>query len=282
VIGAQGVWGGPGTDAGSQAPVRPSKVTGLQTGVTVNEDAAYVATLVRVATGGSQTPVGAAVTGTAQAYFKPVIKFSSGATPFPDGAYQYVVKLTAAATVGTPNVRTTTLTSNVFTIGIASAGGLTTAQALVNYSGAIAQLFKTPDTQTAMNVYYATVNLMLSFIDTLLGQAKQNTTGSLTFLPATSGYRASQSAAAKLPVYKLPLTKAGQKLKLPKIGKLPAGSYKAQLALTGADGSTATVTTPVFTVDAKGKVAFGKAAPAKKPVKKPATKPKPKPKKAKK
>jgi hypothetical protein len=277
VIGAQGVWGGPGTDAGSQAPTRPSKVTGLQTGVTVNEDATYVATLVRVAAGGTQTPVGAAVTGTAQAYFKPVIKFSSGPTPFADGAYQYIVKLTAATTAGTPNVRTTTLTSNVFTIGVAPASGLTTSQALLNFNGAFAQLFKTPlDPQAAMNYVYATINLMLSFIQTQLGQTSQNLTGSLSFLPATAGYRTSQSAAAKLPVYKLPVTKAGQKLKLPKIGKLPAGSYRAQFALKGADGSKATLTTPTFTVDAKGKVSFGKAAPAKKPVKKPKPKPKPK------
>jgi hypothetical protein len=275
VIGAQGVWGGPGTDAGSQAPTRPSKVTGLQTGVTVNEDATYVATLVKVGGGA----VGAAVTGTAQAYFKPVIKFSSGATPFADGTYQYVVKLTAATTVGTPNVRTTTLTSNTFTIGSATSAGAA-APNVFTMTGPLSTMFLNFLPANPLNFTFPSLDQLMGSVVNLLGPSAVPLTGFLAFTVGPSPYRVSQSAGAKLPVYKLPVTKAGQKLRLPKV-KLPAGTYKAQLALTAASGAKATVTTPAFTLDAKGKVAVGKATSVTKPAKKPVKKPKPKPKKKK-
>jgi hypothetical protein len=265
VIGAQGVWGGPGTDAGSQAPNRPSKMTGLQTGVTVNEDATYVATLVK-AGGGA---VGAAITGTAKAYYKPVIKFSSGRGPFPDGTYQYVVKLTAATTIGTPNGRTTMLTSNSFSIGTPSTpltspgGGFN-----VSAAGSVASFFSTASFNP-LNMTAGTLQNLLGNLSGTLGVVTQTTNGTLSFVVQASGFRMPQAAASKPPVYTLPVTKAGQKLKLPKIGKLPAGRYKGVLTLKGADGSTATITTPAFTVDASGKLAT-----AKKPVKKPAPMPK--------
>jgi hypothetical protein len=250
VIGAQGVWGGPGTDAGSQAPSRPSKMTGLQTGVTANEDATYVATLVRV--GGATV---AAVTGTVKAYYKPVIKFGSGRTPFPDGTYQYVVKLSAATTAGTPNARTTTLTSNTFSIGTPSSAPAATGPTTLQVRGSLGSILNNPTLGT-LTLSSGTVQSVISGLGNLLGTVKQTTAGTLTFVHQSS---------FKPPVYTLPVTKAGQKLKLPKIGKLPAGSYQAVLSLKGADGSTATVTTPTFRVDAK---------PAKKPLKKAAPKPK--------
>jgi hypothetical protein len=267
VIGAHGVWGGPGTAAGSQAPNRPSKMTGLQTGVTVNEDAAFVATLVKVGGG----TVGAAVTGTAKAYYKPVIKFSSGKTPFPDGVYQYVVKLTAA----TASARTATLTSNTFKIGTPTSAPLTTPSAGLNLfaTGSVASFFSIT-AFNPLNVTGGTLPNLLGNLSNTLGVVIQTTNGTLTFALQPSGFRAPQSAKPKLPVYKLPVTKAGQKLKLPKIGKLRAGRYKAILALKGADGSAATITTPAFTVDAGGKLGTKAAKPAKKPVKKTAPKPK--------
>ena len=98
------------------------------------------------------------------------------------------------------------------------------------------------------------------------GPVSQDVTGTLTFLPATSAFRVSQSARVKLPVFKLPVSHAGAPLKLP-VAKLPVGRFKMQVSLKGADGSAATITTPAFSVNAKGKLSFAKPKPVKKPKK---------------
>ena len=107
VIGAQGIFGGPGTDVGSKAADKPVGATGAWTGVTVNEDATYTATLTQV--GGK---VFSTLTGTAKAYFKPALHFTSP-KPLPGGTYQFTIVLRAA----TNPARTTTLTSNTFKVG---------------------------------------------------------------------------------------------------------------------------------------------------------------------
>jgi len=106
VLGTQGIFGGPGTDAGSQPGKKPAGVTGLWTSFTANEDATYVATLTQ---GGKAV---ASLTGTAKAYYKPGLNFRL--TRFlPNGTYQFTVVLKAA----TNPSRTTTLSSKPFTVG---------------------------------------------------------------------------------------------------------------------------------------------------------------------
>jgi hypothetical protein len=113
VIGALGIFGGPGTDVGSQPTDKPAGTTGAWTSVTVNEDATYVATLSQVTSpsgGGAKTI--ASLTGTAKAYFKPGLHFTSS-TPLAPGYYQFGIVLKAA----TNPSRTTTLTSKTFKVG---------------------------------------------------------------------------------------------------------------------------------------------------------------------
>jgi hypothetical protein len=113
VIGAQAIFGGPGTEPGSQPANRPLGTTGVWTSLTVGEDALYTATLTKVAgsTGGAPATIGT-LTGTARASYKPGLNFKT-TRPLAPGYYQYAVELKAA----TNPSRTTTLTSKTFTIG---------------------------------------------------------------------------------------------------------------------------------------------------------------------
>ncbi|HEY8723796.1 MAG TPA: hypothetical protein VIL92_08075 [Gaiellaceae bacterium] len=113
VIGALGIFGGPGTDPGSQPTDKPAGATGAWTSLTVNEDATYVAALSQVTgpSGGGAKTIGS-LTGTAKAYFKPGLHFTSS-TPLAAGYYQFVIVLKAA----TNPSRTTTLTSKTFKVG---------------------------------------------------------------------------------------------------------------------------------------------------------------------
>lgn len=110
VIGVQGIFGGPGTDVGSQPGNKPAGATGVWASFTTNEDATYTASL----TSGGKTI--ASLSGTAKAYYKPGLNFKA-AKPLPAGTYQFSVVLKAATN---PN-RTTTLTSKTFTVGGAAA-----------------------------------------------------------------------------------------------------------------------------------------------------------------
>jgi hypothetical protein len=116
VIGAQGIFGGPGTSTGSQPTNKPAGATGAWTSVTVNEDATYSATLSKVTgpTGGGAKAAAPALTGTAQAYFKPGLHFVS-TKPLAAGYYQFSIVLKAA----TNPSRMTTLTSKAFMVGTA-------------------------------------------------------------------------------------------------------------------------------------------------------------------
>lgn len=109
VIGAQAIFGGPGTPLGSQPSRKPSGTKSLAVSVTANEDANYSATLVNA----SGTPVGRPVTGLVQAYYKPAIRFKSRIT---DGTYTVQIVLTAA----TNPSRKTILTSQPFAVGKAT------------------------------------------------------------------------------------------------------------------------------------------------------------------
>jgi hypothetical protein len=114
VLGAQGIFGGPGTDPGSQPTTpKPLLTTGLWTSVTTTEDATYTATIVKVPGG----PVGTPLTGTAKAYFKPGLHFT-GLKLLP-GTYQFQIVLKAV----TNPTRTTTLTSSSFVVGTPTTTG---------------------------------------------------------------------------------------------------------------------------------------------------------------
>jgi hypothetical protein len=124
VIGAQGIFGGPGTDVGSQPGSKPAGVTGVWTSFTVNEDATYTATL----TQGGRTV--ATLTGTAKAYYKPGLNFRLGKL-LPSGTYQFTVVVKAA----TNPTRTTTLTSKSFTIGSVSSAAQAKAKGKTKAKG---------------------------------------------------------------------------------------------------------------------------------------------------
>jgi hypothetical protein len=110
VIGAAAIFGGPGTNPGSQPSAHPAGIGVLWTSLTANEDATYTANVVNAA----GKAVGPTLTGTLQAYFKPGLKFSFA---FPQGTYTFVIGLKAL----TNPSRTTTLTSKTFTVGKAGA-----------------------------------------------------------------------------------------------------------------------------------------------------------------
>jgi hypothetical protein len=113
VIGAFGIFGGPGTNPGSQPTDKPAGTTGVWTSLTVNEDSTYTTTLSRVSgpAGTGAKPV-ATLTGTAQAYFRPGLNFKTR-KPLATGYYRFSVVLKAV----TNPLRTTTLTSKVFKVG---------------------------------------------------------------------------------------------------------------------------------------------------------------------
>jgi hypothetical protein len=260
VLGAQPIFGGAGASPGSPAPNRPAKVTGVQASFTANEDVAFRLQLWRGA-----TPIGAPVTGIVKAYFKPLVKITSGPRPYPNGSYSFHLQLTAITTAATPNQRTSTFASNTFKIGN---GKLWPNAISLATTGTPEALFRSwsPTLQPQPGVVSLSFAQFASLFVHGCGPVSQDVSGTVTFLPATSAFRVTQSAASKLPVFKLPVSHAGQPLKLP-VAKLPVGRFKMQVSLKGADGSAATITTPAFNVDAKGKVSFGHAKP-KKPQKK--------------
>ncbi len=107
VLGAQGIFGGPGTSPGSRPASRPANTQGLWTSFTVTENASYAARLVKVPGGA----VGAPLTGIAKAYFRPGLRF--GNLRLRPGTYRFQIVLTAL----TNPARTASLTSPTFRIG---------------------------------------------------------------------------------------------------------------------------------------------------------------------
>jgi len=112
VIGAADIFGGPGTNPGSQPTNKPTTAQYWAFSVTANEDATFKATLSKA---GSSGAVLSAV-GNLHAYFRPLVKFNGQLLPA--GSYQYAITLTAA----TNPRRTTTLTSKPFNVGTPSTG----------------------------------------------------------------------------------------------------------------------------------------------------------------
>ena len=89
MLGAQGIFGGPGTPPGSRPASNPANTQGLWTSFTVTENASYAARLVKVPGGA----VGAPLTGIAKAYFRPGLRF--GNLRLRPGTYRFQIVLTA-------------------------------------------------------------------------------------------------------------------------------------------------------------------------------------------
>jgi hypothetical protein len=272
VIGAQPIFGGPGTRPGSAQANHPTGTQKVTFGVTAEEDATYTANVLDL----TGKVVGSTATGTVQAYFKPAISITG---TFPDGAYTIRVVLKAA----TNPSRTSTLASDGF--GIGSAGSIAMAS-IATISGQLSAFFvgttATSDLMDTLTNLGATLPTYVNQLAAELGVLRTAVVGAFELDP----YRVTASAKAKT-IKKTFKAKAGQKLKAPKLGKVPVGTYRAKLTLTAGKKKLVLTSAP-FTVDAKGKMkALPKKAakPAKKaaakPAKKAAAKPKPK-KKAKK
>jgi hypothetical protein len=113
VVGAQAIFGGPGTPPGSRPSDKRAGATGAWTSVTATEDATYTATLTQVSgpKGGGGKKI-ASLTGMAQANYRPGLHFALR-KPLRVAYYQFTVVLKAA----TNPSRTTTLTSKTFKVG---------------------------------------------------------------------------------------------------------------------------------------------------------------------
>jgi hypothetical protein len=130
VVGAQAIFGGPGTPLGSKPKSKPLASRYWAFSFTASEDVAYKAgifaagktapkasDLARFLTSARRTrqaPV-AAVSGSGHAYFKPLVKFPGKALP--SGTYVYAIRMAAAVNPA----RSTTLVSAPFTVGTPSA-----------------------------------------------------------------------------------------------------------------------------------------------------------------
>jgi hypothetical protein len=128
-----------------------------------------------------------------------------------------------------------------------------------------------------------TAQPLLTRLTALLGRMAQSGKATISMLavdPSTFG-RSTFSAEAKpkkgkLPSLKFRFTK-GKPLRFPKLGRIPAGSYRMQIVLTGTSGAKLILKTAPFSVDAKGRLKklTGKAKPKKaKPAHKAAKRPK--------
>jgi hypothetical protein len=120
VIGARGIFGGPGSGPGSQPIDKPAGTRGVWTSLTVGEDATYTARLQRVfGPDGEGARTVASLIGTAKASYRPGLNFKLAA-PLPLGCYRFGIVLRAA----TNPSRTTSLTSRTFLVGtLPSAAG---------------------------------------------------------------------------------------------------------------------------------------------------------------
>jgi hypothetical protein len=132
VVGAQAAFGGPGTPLGSQPAAAAATKRYWAFSFTASEDTTYKAALVQVSGPTNGADAARAVTsarkkgpkktgvmtltGTAHAYFRPLVTFP--AKPLAAGYYAYAIKLGAAVN----GARTTTLVSNAFAVGQPAAG----------------------------------------------------------------------------------------------------------------------------------------------------------------
>jgi hypothetical protein len=265
VVGAQAIFGGPGKAVGSDQPDHPTGTGKVTISATASEDASYTATLYQVVDeDGDGEQKAASETGVVKAYFTPAITINPGSLQ--DGFYQVVLRLTAVATTGTPNARSSIFRSKVFKVGNATSN--VTVISSLSLTGNLNGVFTSPPGGFTINLGSTSTFQVLTNVSNQLGTPHLSGFVNLGFLATVLiPYRATQSAHAKLPVYKIRMTK-GKKLVFPRIKKLPAGHYKMRFAIA-AGRAHAVLTTPAFAVDAKGKLSFGKTKPVKPKPKKP-------------
>jgi hypothetical protein len=271
VIGAQGIFGGPGTDPGSQPANKPTGIGSLQVSVTASETASYTADLVN--TDGNHTI--ATVRGTVKAYFAPAIKFVDSIS---DGTYVIKVKLTAA----TNPQRTSQLTSKSFTVGNGQPAPFS-GDAYSDINPWFAEYFKSLLTANGVTTIFTTPQQLVQALYDLvykLGDAQTTLqvclalVGSFTYLKedwCVSTNRVSQSAFARSPVLvqRVRVTKG----KRPKFGPFPvgrvkAGYYRVRVTIVPTNGKrAASLSSQRFYVNAKHRIVPSKSktkAPAKK------------------
>jgi hypothetical protein len=122
VVGAQAIFGGPGTEPGAAPPNRPSGISSLQTSVTASEDAIYKAFVIN-ANGATV----ASARGTVKAYFRPAITLTRA---FVDGNYTIAIELRAAT--NPDPARRVRLTSTAFRVGTESTAAFSDAYGSMN------------------------------------------------------------------------------------------------------------------------------------------------------
>jgi hypothetical protein len=251
VLGATALFG-PSSDPTAPPINRPGGIGSLQVSVTANEDATFSAILVNAA----GATLGAPVTGTLHAYFKPAIKWVGR---IPNGTYTIKVTLTAV----TNTTRVSVLTSQPFNVGRAPTTGPSGHGGRI--SGPLSSLFNVQLTTiiTALNhtVNGQTVTTYIVRIFAALGHASQNLTGTVDLIPQ----RVTSAAMPSAGLHAVIAVKKGKTVIPPRFARIPAGTYKLRVVLKPHTGKSVTLTSGAFNVNAQGRF-----------VAKPAAKPKPK------
>jgi hypothetical protein len=268
VIGAQAIFGGPGTEPGAAPPNRPSGISSLQTSVTANEDAAYKASVIN-----AQGATVASAQGTVKAYFRPAITLTRA---FADGNYTIAIELTAA----TNPARTVRLTSPAFRVGTEATAAFSDAYGSMNPW--LAEYVKSTLTANGITTIFATQNDLAKAMFLLIGKLGASYTsyqlcvalvGAYTIIDGSDRCVSVRlpSSVARGPVFVThALVKKGAKahIKSFPLKKVKAGYYRVIMTLTPVDGRRpAMLNSQRFYVNAKHRIVPSKTK-TKAPVKK--------------
>ncbi|MDX6451709.1 MAG: hypothetical protein QOH16_1758 [Gaiellaceae bacterium] len=269
VIGAQAIFGGPGTEPGAAPPNRPSGISSLQTSVTANEDAAYKASVID-----AQGATVASAQGTVKAYFRPAITLTRA---FTDGNYTIAIELTAA----TNPARTVRLTSPAFRVGTEATAAFSDAYGSMNPW--LAEYVKSTLTANGITTIFATQNDLAKAMFLLIGKLGASYTSYQLCVAMVGAYTViradhySTCVSTRLPstasgpaFIKRALVKKGTRphFKSFPLKKVKAGYYRVIMTLTPVDGRRpAMLNSQRFYVNAKHRIVPSKTK-AKAPVKK--------------
>jgi hypothetical protein len=269
VIGAQAIFGGPGTEPGAAPPNRPGGISSLQTSVTANEDAAYKAFVIN-----AQGATVASAQGTVKAYFRPAITLTRA---FADGNYTIAIELTAA----TNPARTVRLTSPAFRVGTESTAAFSDAYGSMNPW--LAEYVKSTLTANGITTIFATQNDLAKAMFLLIGKLGASYTSYQLCVAMVGAYTVIRSdhystcvstrlpSSASGPAFiKRALVKKGARpqFKSFPLKKVKAGYYRVIMTLTPLDGRRpAMLNSQRFYLNAKHRIVPSKSKP-KAPVKK--------------
>jgi hypothetical protein len=293
-------WYGTGVDGAAAQLVgpetKPTGTTRANLTVTADEDADYELMVEMRRPGSSSGPI-FAYTGSVQAYHTVTVNVATAVFSWPVNGVTDVATFVLKA-VANP-ARKTTLAPIAF--GVATPpppGPVTVPKVQVLVSGSVAS-FTSHDPKVLVRQIATLLALpnggglvqaatLLQQLSSVLGPMPQSGAISLNFLAyldrsarTVFAEMKAKPKKAKLPSLKFTFAK-GKRLRFPKLGRIPAGSYRMQIVLTGTSGAKLTLKTAPFSVDAKGRLKklTVKAKPKKaKPAHKPKHRPKPKAKK---